>query len=504
MKEATLEVRTPVKAGPREIGVAFIQKTEAEPEALRQPFLRPYNGQVVQPQLESVTITGPFVAGDGRPSEDTPSRNRIFVCHPARAAEEAPCARRILSTLARRAFRRASTDQDLQSLLPFYEAGRSKGGSFDSGIEVALRRLLVSPEFLFRIERDPANLAPDTSYRISDVELASRLSFFLWSSTPDDELLDLAIRGRLKQPAVLKQQTRRMLADPRSSTLITNFASQWLLLRRVKGWLADQYLFPDFDESLREALEKETSLFFESILREDRSVLELLTANYTFVNERLARHYGIPNVYGSHFRRVTIPDDNPRRGLLGQASVLTLTSYPARTSPVVRGKWILENILGTPPPPPPPNVPALKDTPIGKVQTMRERMASHRANPVCATCHSMLDPLGLSLENFDAVGRFRDRMEENTAIDVSGMFPDGTKFEGMTGLRQVLLSRPDQFVTNLTEKMMTYALGRGVEYYDAPSVRAIRHEAARSNYSFSSLILGIVNSTPFQMRRSQS
>jgi hypothetical protein len=502
-KEADLTVRLPVKAGPREIGVAFLERGDAEPEGLRQPFLRPYNNQVTQPRLESITITGPFATTGGRPLEDTPSRSRIFVCRPSREADEAACARQILSTMARRAYRRPVNDADLAGLLPFYTQGRKQGG-FEAGIELAVRRLLVSPEFLLRVERDPAGVAPNAAYRISDLELASRLSFFLWSSIPDDELLTAASDGKLKEPAVLERQVRRMLADPRSQALVSGFATQWLVLRRVEDWLADQYLFPDFDESLRRALHRETALFFESILREDRSILDLLTANYTFVNERLARHYGIPNVYGSHFRRVTLGDDNPRRGLLGHGSVLTLTSYPARTSPVVRGKWILENILGTPPPPPPPNVPALKDNPSGKVMTMRERMAAHRANPVCASCHAMMDPIGLSLENFDAVGRWRDRMEGNTSIDVSGVFPDGTKFEGVTGLREVLMSRPEQFVTNVVEKMLVYALGRGVEHYDGPAVRAIRREASQRNYSFSSIILGIVNSTPFQMRRSQS
>ena len=503
-KQAELVVRTPIKAGPREIGVAFLERADAEPEGLRQPFIRPYDGQVTQPRLENVIITGPFGA-PGSPTGDTPSRQRIFVCRPSspRTTEEA-CARQVLSTLARRAYRRPVSDADLAGLLRFYTQGREAGG-FEAGIELALRRLLVSPEFLFRVERDPAGVAPNTAYRIGDLELASRLSFFLWSSIPDDELLTIAGQGKLRQPGVLEQQVRRMLADSRSEALVSGFATQWLVLRRVEDWLADQYLFPDFDESLRRAMNRETALFFDSIMRDDRSVLELLTANYTFVNERLARHYGIPNVYGSHFRRVTLGDDNPRRGLLGHGSVLTLTSYPARTSPVVRGKWVLENVLGTPPPPPPPNVPALNETPSDKVLTMRERMAAHRANPVCASCHTMMDPIGLSLENFDAVGRWRDRMEGTTTpIDVSGAFPDGTKFEGVTGLREVLLSRPEQFVTNLTEKMLTYALGRGVEHSDAPAIRAIRRDASRSNYSFSSLILGIVKSTPFQMRRSHS
>ena len=503
--DTDLEVRLPVKAGPREVGVAFIEKTAAEVETLRQPFLRPYRGQTTQPRLDSVTITGPFEASGARPVEETPSRRRIFVCRPASSSPEeaAGCATEILSTLARRAYRRPVTDLDLQELLTFYDEGRTQGG-FERGIETALRRLLVGPEFLFRIERDPVNIGPNAVYRISDLELASRLSFFLWNSIPDDELLDLAIQGELKKPAVLENQTRRMLADERSEALVSSFAAQWLLLRRVEVALPDQYLFPDFDEGLRQAFVRETELFLESIVREDRSVLDLLAADYTFVNERLARHYGIPSVYGSHFRRITLGDDNPRHGLLGHGSVLTLTSYPARTSPVVRGKWILENILGTPPPPPPPNVPALDENPSDQVLSMRERMVQHRANPVCASCHRIMDPLGLSLENFDAVGRWRDRLDSNRAIDVSGVFPDGTEFEGVAGLRAVLLSRPEQFVANATEKMLTYALGRGLESYDMPAVRAIRRDAARSNYSFSSLILGIVNSTPFQMRSSQS
>jgi hypothetical protein len=493
------ETRVPVKAGPRTIGVTFIARTDSETEALRQPFLRPYGGQVAQPRIESVTITGPLSATP-LPSEETASRRRIFVCRPANASDEDRCAAQILSTLARRAYRREVSSNDVQSLLTFYRVGRKEG--FDAGIESALRRLLVSPDFLFRIERDPANVAPNAVYRISDVELASRLSFFLWSTIPDDELLDAAIRNELRKPNVLERQVRRMLADRRSHALVTSWAAQWLVLRRVDAALPDQYLFPDFDESLMKSLQEETELFLESFVRDDRSVLELLTADYTFVNERLARHYGIPNVYGSHFRRVALPSDSPRRGLLGHGSILTLTSYPARTSPVVRGKWILENILGTPPPPPPPDVPALTDNSSTKVLTMRERMSAHRANPVCASCHTVMDPLGLSLENFDAVGRWRDRMEGETAIDVSGAFPDGTKFDGVGGLRDVLLKHPEQFVTNVIERLMTYGLGRGVEFYDAPAVRTIRREAAGRDYAFSALVLGIVKSPPFQMRRS--
>ena len=498
-------VRVPMKAGPRTIGAAFIKMSDAEAEGIHQPYVRPYNGQTAQPRVDSVTITGPFKGVEPKSAGQMPSRRLIFQCVPANASEELPCATKILSALARRAYRRAVSDADVQVLLGFYTAGRADA-DFDSGIEAALRRLLVTPEFLFRIERDPAGIAANTSYRISDAELASRLSFFLWRSIPDDQLLDAALRGDLKKPDVLELQVRRMLQDPRATSLVTSFGEQWLLLRRVKDWDANGTLFPDFDESLRIALQRETELFLESIFREDRSVLELLTANYTFVNERLAKHYGIPNVYGPRFRRITLGDDSPRRGLLGQGSVLTLTSYAARTSPVIRGKWILENIVGAPPPPPPPNVNvALPDTKPGeRPRTMRERMAAHRANPVCASCHSMLDPLGLSLENFDAVGRWRDSFEPGVPLDVSGVFPDGTKFVGPNGLRQALVGRPEQFVTNLTEKLLTYALGRGMEFYDGPAVRDIRRQSRAQNYSLSSIIVAIVKSTPFQMRRSLS
>jgi hypothetical protein len=368
---------------------------------------------------------------------------------------------------------------------------------------MALRAVLVSPEFLFRVEQDPANIAPKTAYRISDLELASRLSFFIWSSIPDDELLDQAIRGKLRTPAVLEQQVRRMLADPRSRALVDNFAGQWLFLRNLAGVKPDMRLFPDFDDNLRQALREETELFFDSIMREDRSVLDLLRAKYTFVNERLAKHYGIPNVYGSRFRRVELGDDSVRGGLLGQGSILTLTSYATRTAPVIRGKWILSNILGIPPPPPPPTVPALKENAgIGKVVSMRQRMAEHRANPACSGCHQLMDPIGFALENYDAVGRWRDA-EGGKPIDASGGLPDGSKFEGASGLQRALLSRPEVFTTTFTAKLLTYALGRGVEYYDAPSVRAIVRQAQANDFRFSSFIVGIAGSTPFQMRRSQ-
>ena len=436
---------------------------------------------------------------------DTPSRRRIFTCQPADSSQaaEVACADEILSTLARRAYRRPITDADLELLLGFYNEGRTTG-DFEAGIEMALRRLLVSPEFLFRVERDPEDLESDSPYDISDLELASRLSFFLWSSIPDDELIDVAANGTLRDPAVLEQQVRRMLADPRSETLVTNFAAQWLYLRNLPAVSPDFIVFPDFDETLRRALRRETELFFESIIREDRSALDLLAADYTFVNERLAKHYGIPNIYGSHFRRITLPPDSPRGGLLGQGSILAVTAYATRTSPVVRGKWLLENILGTPPPPPPPNVPPLSEEKSDKVLSMRERMVQHRRNPVCASCHAIMDPVGLSLENFDAIGRWRTLTDGFQPIDASGSFPDGMTFEGVAGLKQAILSRSDQFVRTLTEKLLTYGLGRAMEYYDAPAVRAIEREAASDDYRFSSLILGIVKSTPFQMRRPPS
>jgi len=363
--------------------------------------------------------------------------------------------------------------------------------------------VLASPDFLFRIERDPAGVAPNTVYKLSDDAIASRLSFFLWSSLPDDTLIDLAARGKLSDPATLEQQVRRMLADPRSDTLVTNFAEQWLYLRNLRASSPDVRLFPDFDDNMRQAFRRETELFFESIVRENRSALDLLRADYTFVNERLATHYGIPNIKGEHFRRVTLPPDSQRRGLLGQGSILTVTSYPDRTSPVVRGKWILENLLGTPPPPPLPNVPPLRATDIsGVVLPMRQRMERHRSNPVCASCHSMMDPLGLSLENFDATGKWRTLGESSAPIDASGMAPDGTRFDGPDGLRSTLL-KSDRFVSTLTEKMLTYALGRGLEYYDAPSVRAILRGAVRDDYRFSSLIVGVVQSAPFKMRKAE-
>jgi hypothetical protein len=396
------------------------------------------------------------------------------------------------------------TDEDVAPLLALFREGWSQNG-FESGIERALKRLLVSPEFLYRVEVDPPSARRESIYRVSDLELASRLSFFLWSSIPDDELLDVAVKGQLGNPAVLAQQVRRMMADPRADALVKNFAGQWLFLRNVPLTGPSQSEFPDFDDSLRQALRRETELFFESIVGEDRSALDLLRADYTFLNERLALHYGIRSVRGSHFRRFTWEPGSVRGGLLGQGSILAVTSYPDRTSPVVRGKWILENIMGTPPPPPLPDVGDLQTTNgSGAVLSMRERLAQHRASPVCAGCHSMMDPLGLALENFDATGKWRNRGESSQPIDASAVLPDGTKIDGLEGLRSAILARSDRFVATLTEKLLTYALGRRLEYYDVPAVRAIVRDAARNDYRFSSLVLGIAQSMPFQMRRAGS
>ncbi|MGA2879299.1 MAG: DUF1592 domain-containing protein [Bryobacteraceae bacterium] len=493
-----LEIHVPLKAGPRMIGVTFVQKTEARDEDTVRPRMR---GRGTELAIEMVTISGPY---KGEAASDTPSRHRIFVCHPTSAGEETACAKQILSTLERKAYRRPVTDADLQDLMPFYIAGH-RDGSFDRGIEQALERLLVSPQFLFRIERDPPNAAPGTPFRVSDLELASRLSFFIWSSIPDDELLNVAARGKLKDPAVLEHQVQRMLADPRAESLVTNFAEQWLFIRDIDAKKPDELLFPDFDETLRESFRRETDLFLDSVLLHgNHSVLDLMTANYSFVNERLAKHYGISNVEGTYFRRVTFPPDSPRGGLLGQGGILTLTSYATRTSPVLRGKWILENILSSPPPPPPPNVPALKteanDT--GKPLTMRQAMVAHRANPVCASCHARMDPIGFAMDNFDAVGRWRDS-EAGQSIDGSGVLPDGTKFNGVAELKKALLKHPEEFIDTVAEKLLMYGLSRNVQYYDQPAARAIVRQAAASNYSFASLVLGVVKSAPFQMRKSQ-
>jgi mono/diheme cytochrome c family protein len=501
--DANLDVRFKAKAGTRSVAVSFVRKSW-EPEGVPQPAQVGYPLAVNEmfdglPAIESIAVGGPFeVDGPG----ETPTRSKIFTCRPRSVEDEESCAGKILSTLARRAYRRSLTPADVQTLVGFYQTGRREG-SFDAGIEFALERILIDPDFLFRIERDPEDAAPGTVHRLSDVELASRLSFFLWSSIPDDELLDVAIRGKLKDPATLDRQVRRMLADPRSTALVDNFADQWLIVSHLRNVTPDPDLFPDFDENLRQAFQRETELFVESQLREDRSVPELLTADYTFVNERLARHYRIPNVYGSRFRRVSFADGQ-RGGLLGQGSILTVTSYPNRTSPVLRGKWLLENILGTPPPPPPPDVPALKDKgEDGSLQSVRQRLESHRKNPACASCHAQMDPLGFALENFDAVGTWRTH-ESGKPLDASGVLQGGTEFQGMAGLRTLLGARRQQFVGTVTEKLLSYALGRGVEYYDLPAIRKITRDAASADYRWSSIIVGIVKSTPFQMRRSES
>ena len=500
--DAALEVRLPVEAGPRTVAVAFLRKTSAQVATIRQPLLRSNidpADTAGPPHVRSVAIGGPYGAtGPG----DTPSRGRLFVCRPAQPDDEPACARRIMETVARRAYRRPVTEADLQVLLGFYEAGR-RDGSFEDGIGRALQRVLVSPEFLFRIERNTSEDAAGGVRPLSELELASRLSFFLWSSIPDDELLDLAEGGRLGDPDVLHGQVQRMLRDPRSQALVTNFGGQWLYLRNLAGTSPDPIQFPDFDENLRRAMRRETELFFERVIREDRSAVEFLTSRSTFLNERLARHYGIPRVYGSHFRPVSLERTN-RAGVLGHASLLTATSYANRTSPVTRGKWILENIIGAPPPPAPPDVPELEEeTADGQVLSMRERMEQHRKNPSCAVCHAQMDPLGLALENFDAVGRWRTLSEADAPIDASGILPDGTRFDGPQGLRTVLENRSQEFITTLTEKLLTYAAGRGLELADAPVVRHIVRDAARNDYRFSSLIRGVVDSKPFRMRRVQ-
>lgn len=500
-----LEVRFKARAGTRALSVSFAEFT-LEPEGVIQP--PQYLGGAAatgteknqiyygNPAVDTISIGGPFeVEGPG----ETPSRQKIFICHPKTGAIEGPCAEQILSTLARRAYRRPVTEQDVQPLLRFYQEGRTRS-NFEAGIQLAITRLLVSPDFLVRIERDPGNLIPGTVYKLGDLELASRLSFFLWSSIPDEELLGLAVENRLKDSEVIEQQARRMLEDEKSKALIVNFARQWLNLQKLRSVAPDPDTFPDFDENLREALWEETELFLESQIRSDQSVLDLITADYTFVNERLARHYEIPNVYGDGFRRVMLNSDIARRGLLGHASILTVTSYNNRTSPVSRGKWLLENLLGSPPPDPPPNVTPLEESRMDKpASSMRHRLEKHRENPNCAACHVWLDPYGFSLENFDAVGRWRNINEDGTLIDASTALPEGTRINGVEGLRNFLLSREKEFVHSVTEKLMAYALGRRIEYFDLPTIRKITRQAASQNYRWSALIQGIVRSYPFQM-----
>ena len=494
------EIEVSVEAGPRVIAATFPREMW-EPEGIAQPRLFGYHLAVTElpdanPGLGSLSIEGPLsVAGPG----DTPSRQRIFSCHPVSADAEPACAREILATLAQRAYRRPATASDLAELYEFFETGR-RGGGFDTGIQFALERVLVSPDFLFRIEQDPPDAAPGANYRISELELASRLSFFLWSSIPDDELLTLAESGALRQPEILEHQVQRMMADPRASAFIENFVGQWLYLRNLDSHYPLPAGFPEFDENLREAFKRETELFLDEQIRSDRSLLELLSADYTYVNERLAQHYGIPGIYGNRFRKVDL-DGARSGGLLGHGSLLTVTSYPNRTSVVLRGKFVLENLLGAPPPEPPPNVPALEEAnEDGRVLTMREAMAQHRENPACRSCHAAMDPIGFSLENYDAVGKWRDRFA-GQPIDASGAIPGGNEFSGPDGLADLLLGSPGDFVGAVTEKLLTYALGRGLEYYDMPAVRAIVRDAETEDYRWSAVVMGVVESAPFQMRR---
>jgi hypothetical protein len=498
--DAALEVRVPVKAGTREVGVSFVQQ-HWEPEGVLQPpqrgFARTTNELYFgEPAVDTVLVGGPYKAVR---AADAPSRRKIFVCRPAartRAAQD-PCAKRILATLARRAYRRPVTDAEMNTLLDFYRTGRAEGG-FDEGVQRGLRRILSAPAFLFRVEREPSGLTAGQPYRLNPFDLASRLSFFLWSSIPDEELLELAERGTLTEPAVLEQQVRRMLGDPRSRSLVENFASQWLKLGRLAGVVPDVDEFPDFDENLRQAMQEETRLFVASQLHEDRSVVDLIRANYTYVNERLARHYGIPDVYGSRFRRFVF-GDGVRGGLLGQASILTATSYPNRTSPVLRGRWLLESLLGSPPPAPPADVPPLKENGAdGDRHSVRERLEAHRKNPGCATCHVRMDPLGFSLENFDALGKWRTA-SDGAPVDASASLPDGSRFDGVTGLRTLLLSHREDFVRTFTDRLLSYAIGRGTEACDWPSVRRIVRDSAAGDYRWSSIIMGVVRSTPFAM-----
>jgi hypothetical protein len=486
-----LEFRLKLSAGVKLLGVTFAEHSEAFDESVLRPRMR---SRGTLPAIFSVTVSGPY---DVTSPGDSASRKRIFAC----AETTDDCANRILTTLVRRAYRRPATEADLGELMPFYESGKAQG-SFDLGIEKALERLLVSPQFLYRIEREPANVTASSTWRVSDLEMASRLSFFLWSSVPDDHLLDLAEHNKLHDPAVLQNEVRRMLADERSEALVTNFAEQWLYLRDIEAKQPDEILFPEFDQTLREALRQETEMFLSSIFRENHSMLDLLSANYTFLNERLAQHYGIPGIRGSYFRRYTFPPDSPRGGLLGQGSLLTITSYATRTSPVLRGKWVLQNLLASPPPPPPPNVPSLKTEgkEPGKTLTMREAMTAHRANPPCSTCHARMDPIGFAMESFDAVGKWRDHDNDN-AIDVSGVLPDGTKFQGVAGLKKELLRHPEEFVSAATENLLMYALGRNVQYYDQPSIRQIVKAAREKQYSFWTLVEEVVKTPAFQMRQ---
>jgi len=495
-----LQARVPVKAGLREVVATILKTEDPEPEGVGPDHIPLWSRQSDNPNtpaaISSMYIGGPYNA---QVPKDSPSRRLIFVCEPTNASEELPCATKILSKLARRAYRRSATNDDVETLIAFYKRTR-RDGNFDQGIRAALERVLVGPDFLFRIEADPAGAAPGTVYRVSDVELASRLSFALWSSIPDDTLLDLAIAGKLKEPGVLEKQVSRMLADPRArQSLVDNFFAEWLQTRNVRLLNPENTKFPWFDDNLRFDFEREIDMFLDAQLKENHSVVDLLTSNETFLNEQLARHYGVSGVYGTHFRRVTLTDEN-RFGLLGKAAVLAVTSYTTRTSPTVRGKWLLENILAAPVPAPPPNVPALDaSVPEGKVLSVREMLEAHRANPVCASCHARMDPLGFSLENFDAIGQWRTT-DAGKTIDASGVLLDGTKVDGPVALRRALVAQKEQFVRAVTAKLLTYTLGRGIEYYDESAIRGIVHSAAADDYRWSSVVLGIVKSPPFQMR----
>src|SRR6266513_2669291 len=498
--DKNLKARVTVRAGPHEIGVTFVKDGSSLLETARQPLQSRFNDRRhprSAPAVDQISLTGPYEA---KGAENTPSRRRLFVCRPAGADKAEACAKTILTTLMRRAYRRPIAKAEVEGPLAFYREGRT-GKDFDAGIARALSAVLINPEFLFRVESEPKKIAAGGVYRISDLELASRLSFFLWSSIPDDELLAAATAGTLSRPEELEKQARRMLADRRSFNLATNFAGQWLRLRNLEAVNPNVSLYPDFDDNLRQAFRQETELFFDYVLREDRSVLDLIKADYTFLNERLAKHYGIPNVYGSRFRRVTLGPDSKRGGLLRQGSVLAVTSFATRTSPIIRGVWVLGSIFGAPPPPPLPNVPSLDEGTVAANLPMRERLAAHRSNATCASCHRTIDPVGFSLESFNAVGQWRDHEADDVAIDVSGALPGVGELRGVAGLEDGVLSRPELFAGTLTEKLLTFALGRGIEYYDAPAVRRIVRDAEKDRYRFSSLILGIVKSTPFQMRK---
>jgi hypothetical protein len=497
--DAHLKFRLPAQAGPHQLGVTFLKNPSSLLETKRQPYLAHFNFHRhprLSPAIYQVSITGPFEAkGPG----NTPSRERIFVVQPKLPADEEASATKVISNLLRHAWRRPVIQEDVARLTAVYRDAR-KESTFDGGVEAAISAILVSREFLFRVEQQPETLASGTSYKVSDIELASRLSFFLWSSIPDEELLALAERGQLGKPDILAKQTKRMLADERAQSLVNNFAGQWLHLRNLDSITPDGRLFPDFDDNLRQAMRQETEMLFGEILRNDRSILDLLKTDHTWLNERLAKHYGIPHIYGTHFRRIALEPGSERGGILRHASLLTETSYATRTSPVIRGKWILENLIGTPPPPPLPDVPALDNGQVSESLPIRARLAAHRDKPACAGCHSFIDPPGFALENFDAVGRWRT-LEGGKTVDASGGLPDGSTFTGVDGLEAGLLNRPDIFTTTLTEKLLTFALGRGIEPDDGPAVRQIVRAARADNYRFSAMILGIVNSTPMRMRQ---